>query len=159
MIAVPSLTLLFMLEDRAAAVLRFKAIGYQWYWTYTWEGPGLWRGRETYVGESYLVKEEEGRPNAFRLLDTSRPLYLPINTTSRILITSDDVLHSWTVPSFGVKADACPGRLNEVVVCPRRPGEFFGNCSEICGSNHRYMPIQVVVWAYGALRRCRHSLI
>lgn len=83
----------------------------------------------------------------FDQLDATSYLPLPVGVSSRILITSRDVLHSWTVPALGVKADACPGRLNEVVLSPTRTGTFYGQCSEICGAFHRFMPIEVKVMA------------
>ena len=116
--------------------------GHQWYWTYARRN--LTAENNQVVEDRFIIKESDGPLDLFRLLDTRYPLTLAPFVTSRLLVTSDDVLHSWTVPGFGVKVDACPGRINEVVVHPTRRGMFFGNCSEICGRNHRYMPIQVV---------------
>lgn len=141
-IAVPSLTLLFMIEDSSESFLRRKAVGYQWYWHY--DSSSL-RNPEGY--DSYMVATNSGKPEMFRLLDTTNYLRTPVGVSSRVLITSGDVLHSWTVPALGVKADACPGRLNEVILRPMRTGTFYGQCSEICGRNHRFMPIETKVLA------------
>lgn len=140
-IAIPSLTLLFIMEDSSEAFVRIKAIGYQWYWTY--ENFSSEQQREPF--ERYIIPEKRGTQDLFRLLDTTNSLLAPVNIPTRILITSGDVLHSWTVPALGVKADACPGRLNEVIILPLRTGTFFGQCSEICGRNHRFIPIEVKV--------------
>ena len=94
-----------------------------------------------------MVNPRSRKKELFRLLDTTNYLGLPVGVSSRVLITSGDVLHSWTVPSLGVKADACPGRLNEVVLSPMRTGTFYGQCSEICGRNHRFIPIETKVMA------------
>ena len=145
-IAIPSLTLLFMLEDSADAYITVKAIGRQWYWVYRWAGQSS--EGEGELLERYMIPPAQGREDLFRLLDTTAPLYLPLEVPVRVFIRSSDVLHSWTVPSLGVKADACPGRLNEVVLQAKRPGLFYGQCSEICGANHSFMPIQLIVWSW-----------
>ena len=93
--------------------------------------------------DSYIIPTTELEDNIFRLLDVDNRTVLPINLQTRILIRSVDVLHSWTVPSLGVKADAVPGRLNQLKFSRHRPGLFFGQCSEICGANHRFIPIVV----------------
>ena len=92
-----------------------------------------------------MKPEDELQPGEFRLLETDNVLYLPVNTPIRFLITANDVLHSWAVPSFGVKLDACPGRLNKVDALIFREGHFYGQCSELCGVNHSFMPISVNV--------------
>lgn len=140
-IAIPSLTLLFIIEDSSEAYIRTKAIGYQWYWryeTFRFNKPEI-------LFDSYIVPTSAGTLDLFRLLDTTNYLLAPVNIPTRVLVTSGDVLHSWTVPSLGVKVDACPGRLNEVILLPSRTGTYFGQCSEICGRNHRFMPIEVKV--------------
>lgn len=134
-LAIPSLSLLYILEEDSEHSLRVKALGHQWYWSY--------EIREIPSSPSfdrYIAPENERMPR-IRLLDVDNRLTLPFNTPIRILISSIDVLHSWTVPALGVKADACPGRLNQVNLIRLRPGVFFGQCSEICGANHRFMPI------------------
>ncbi len=111
------------------------------------------------IEEGACIPEHAARCDAFRLLDTTGPLLLPVNVLSRILVTSGDVLHSWSVPAVGVRADACPGRIVEVVVCPRRVGECFGHCSESCGRGHRHMPIHVVVTSAGKVTPSVMSLL
>lgn len=93
--------------------------------------------------DSYMVPEEDLEKGQLRLLEVDNPIYLPVGTHIRLLITSEDVLHSWTIPSFGCKVDACPGRLNQASVFIQREGTFYGQCSEICGVNHGFMPITV----------------
>jgi heme/copper-type cytochrome/quinol oxidase subunit 2 len=94
--------------------------------------------------DSYMLSTSDLVEGQFRLLEVDNRLYLPIKTHLRLLITSADVLHSWTIPSFGIKVDACPGRLNQASLFIKRPGLYFGQCSEICGINHGFMPIVVV---------------
>jgi len=100
-------------------------------------------GGESLNFDSYMIPEDDLTGGSLRLLEVDNRVVLPINTHIRVLITSADVLHSWAVPSFGVKVDACPGRLNQTSVFIRRPGVFFGQCSEICGVNHGFMPIVI----------------
>lgn len=140
-IAYPSFTLLYALDDLALPSLTVKIIGHQWYWSY-----------EIYAGshlaensfDSYMLDGTDLLEGQFRLLEVDNRLYLPIQTHIRLLITSADVLHSWAVPSFGIKVDACPGRLNQSSLFVKRAGLYFGQCSEICGINHGFMPIVVV---------------
>merc|ERR1711936_766496 len=95
--------------------------------------------------DAYMVPTNELERNIFRLLDVDNRTVLPYNIHIRILISSSDVLHAWTVPSLGVKADAVPGRLNQIKFISQRPGIFFGQCSEICGANHRFIPISLEI--------------
>lgn len=95
--------------------------------------------------DSYMIHEAELNTGDLRLLKTDMPLFLPKNTHIRLLITSSDVLHSWAVPSFGVKVDAVPGRLNQTSLYLKNTGTFYGQCSELCGVNHAFMPIEVYV--------------
>lgn len=144
-IAIPSLLLLYLLEEGIAASLTLKAVGHQWYWTY--EYSDFWRGEQQLEFDSYMVPANErgqGRP---RLLDTDNRTPLPYGAQVRVLVGSADVLHSWALPVIGVKADACPGRLNQVRFVRHRPGLFFGQCSEICGANHRFIPIALELTA------------
>jgi heme/copper-type cytochrome/quinol oxidase subunit 2 len=92
-----------------------------------------------------MISEDDLQPGLFRLLEVDNRVVLPVNTHIRVLVTAADVLHSWAVPSFGVKVDACPGRLNQTSMFIKRPGVFYGQCSEICGVNHGFMPICVEV--------------
>jgi len=95
--------------------------------------------------DSYIIPQNELELNIFRLLDVDNRTVIPYKIHIRILISSADVLHAWAVPSLGVKADAIPGRLNQVKFISQRPGIFFGQCSEICGANHRFMPIVIEI--------------
>lgn len=126
-IGIPSLRLLYLVEESGDTCCTIKALGNQWYWQYD-----LPTG---YPFSSYLVKGD------YRLLDTDNRLNIPEQLLVTLLISSADVLHSWTLPSLAIKADAVPGRVNKLALCPKRPGLFFGQCREICGRNHSFMPI------------------
>lgn len=142
-IALPSLLLLYMLDESIDRTLTLKAVGHQWYWRYEYSdfwSTGLQKPLEF---DSYMISPSDLPENGFRLLDTDNHTIAPVKTHIRILISSADVLHAWAVPSLGVKADAVPGRLNQVKFIGQRPGVFFGQCSEICGANHRFMPIVI----------------
>lgn len=134
-IALPSLRLLYLLDEIYKPALTLKSIGHQWYWRYEYSD------FKNIEFDSYIIPTEELKENEFRLLDVDNRIVLPINTQIRIIVSAADVLHSWTVPSLGVKVDATPGRLNQTNIFIRRPGLFFGQCSEICGANHRFIPI------------------
>lgn len=146
LIAIPSLTLLFIMEDSSESFVRVKVVGSQWYWRYE-RGSRAGENSGAEVFDSYLIPDNLGKDSLFRLLDTRNYLAVSVNIPIRLLITSRDVLHAWAVPALGAKADACPGRLNEVVIVPYQVGTFYGECSEICGSNHRFMPIELKVGA------------
>nr|AQT38650.1 cytochrome c oxidase subunit II [Agathymus mariae mariae]AVT43638.1 cytochrome c oxidase subunit II [Agathymus gilberti]AVT43650.1 cytochrome c oxidase subunit II [Agathymus mariae rindgei]AVT43662.1 cytochrome c oxidase subunit II [Agathymus mariae lajitaensis]AVT43674.1 cytochrome c oxidase subunit II [Agathymus mariae chinatiensis]AVT43698.1 cytochrome c oxidase subunit II [Agathymus mariae] len=135
-IALPSLRLLYLLDELNNPLITLKSIGHQWYWSYEYS--------DFYNIEfdSYMIQYPE-QINNFRLLDVDNRVTIPMNNQIRILITSSDVIHSWTVPSLGVKVDANPGRLNQTNFFINRPGIFFGQCSEICGANHSFMPIVI----------------
>ena len=140
-IAIPSLLLLYMLDETISCRLTLKAVGHQWYWRY--EYSDFWRPTEEKMVEfdSYMVPTNELEEGMSRLLDVDNRVVLPYGTHTRVLVRAADVLHSWTVPALGVKADATPGRLNQVKFVSHRPGVFYGQCSEICGANHRFIPI------------------
>jgi cytochrome c oxidase subunit 2 len=144
-IAMPSLLLLYMLDESIDSSLTLKVLGHQWYWSY--EYSDIWSIRDNTILEfdAYIIPSNELESNIFRLLDVDNRTIIPYNIHIRILISSADVLHSWTVPSLGVKADAIPGRLNQVKFISQRPGIFFGQCSEICGANHRFIPIVIEI--------------
>ena len=142
-IALPSLLLLYILDESVDSSLTLKTIGHQWYWRYEYRDFWSIRNEANLEFDSYIIPTDELRDRIFRLLDVDNRTVVPIHTQVRILISSADVLHSWTVPSLGVKADAVPGRLNQVKFIGQRPGLYFGQCSEICGSNHSFMPIVV----------------
>lgn len=136
-IAFPSLRLLYLLDEINEPTVTLKSIGHQWYWSYEYSD---FKNLEF---DSYIIPTNELTENIFRLLDVDNRIILPINSQIRILITSADVIHSWTIPSLGVKVDGTPGRLNQSNFIINRPGLFFGQCSEICGANHRFMPIVI----------------
>ena len=133
-----SLVLLYTLEETASpTTLTLKTIGHQWYWSYRF--PEILRTENEF--DRYIVSYNAQRKSSFRLLETDNIVTLPYLLNTRVLVSSRDVLHSWTVPSLGVKADATPGRLNQIFLMSNLPGIFFGQCSEICGANHRFIPI------------------
>nr|URH14224.1 cytochrome c oxidase subunit II [Chiropotes albinasus] len=135
MIALPSLRILYMTDEFNKPYLTLKAIGHQWYWSYEYSD------YEDLAFDSYIVPTYFLEPGEFRLLEVDNRTTLPMEADIRMLISSQDVLHSWAVPSLGIKTDAIPGRLNQAMVTSMRPGLFYGQCSEICGSNHSFMPI------------------
>nr|YP_214824.1 cytochrome c oxidase subunit II [Pseudocarcinus gigas]AAT52152.1 cytochrome c oxidase subunit II [Pseudocarcinus gigas] len=136
-IALPSLRLLYLLDEVNNPTLTLKTIGHQWYWSYEYSD-------FLHVEfDSYMVPSNELDQSGFRLLDVDNRTTLPMNTQIRVIITAADVIHSWTIPALGVKADAIPGRLNQVSFLINRPGLYFGQCSEICGANHSFMPIVI----------------
>nr|YP_010952763.1 cytochrome c oxidase subunit II [Trapezia septata]WMQ53183.1 cytochrome c oxidase subunit 2 [Trapezia septata] len=136
-IALPSLRLLYLLDEVNNPSMTLKTIGHQWYWSYEYSD---FLHLEF---DSYMTPLNEMNHSGFRLLDVDNRVVLPMNTQIRIIISAADVIHSWTVPSLGVKADAIPGRLNQVSFLISRPGLFYGQCSEICGANHSFMPIMI----------------
>nr|YP_009488046.1 cytochrome c oxidase subunit II [Anopheles kompi]AWB99735.1 cytochrome c oxidase subunit 2 [Anopheles kompi] len=136
-IAFPSLRLLYLMDEINTPSITLKSIGHQWYWSYEYSD---FLNLEF---DSYMIPTNELETNGFRLLDVDNRIVLPMNNQIRILVTATDVLHSWTIPSLGVKVDATPGRLNQINFLINRPGLFYGQCSEICGANHSFMPIVV----------------
>nr|YP_010963440.1 cytochrome c oxidase subunit II [Thitarodes xunhuaensis]WNL54555.1 cytochrome c oxidase subunit 2 [Thitarodes xunhuaensis] len=136
-IALPSLRLLYLLDEINNPLITLKTIGHQWYWSYEYSD------FNKIEFNSYMIPMNELKLNEFRLLDVDNRIILPMNTQIRILITATDVIHSWTIPSLGVKIDATPGRLNQSNFFLNRPGLFYGQCSEICGANHSFMPIVI----------------
>jgi cytochrome c oxidase subunit 2 len=140
-IALPSLLLLYILDESIDSSLTIKAIGHQWYWRYEYSDFWFSKNNSFIEFDAYIIPTSEITQDSFRLLRVDNHTVTPIKTHIRVLISSADVLHAWTVPSLGVKADAVPGRINQVKFIRQRPGIFFGQCSEICGANHRFMPI------------------
>lgn len=136
-IAIPSLRLLYLLDELNNPLITLKSIGHQWYWRYEYSD------FNNIEFDSYIIPSNELSKNNFRLLDVDNRIILPINNQIRILVTATDVIHSWTIPSLGVKVDANPGRLNQTRFFINRPGIFFGQCSEICGANHSFIPIVI----------------
>lgn len=146
LIAIPSLQLLYKLDNFIEPDLTIKAIGNQWYWSYEFSDFQT-EGKEISY-ESYLLRAEDLKIGDFRLRDVDNRLTIPVNTTNRVIVTSNDVIHCFTIPSMGFKIDAFPGRLNQIFFKSDRPGLFSGGCSEICGSEHGYMPITMEVVSY-----------
>nr|YP_010385102.1 cytochrome c oxidase subunit II [Dolichopus ungulatus]UPL65112.1 cytochrome c oxidase subunit II [Dolichopus ungulatus] len=136
-IAFPSLRLLYLLDEINEPIITLKSIGHQWYWSYEYSD------FMDIEFDSYMVPTNELPIDGFRLLDVDNRVVLPMNSQIRILVTAADVIHSWTVPALGVKVDGTPGRLNQTNFLINRPGLFFGQCSEICGANHSFMPIVI----------------
>nr|AAS13592.1 cytochrome oxidase subunit II [Papilio astyalus] len=136
-IALPSLRLLYLLDELNNPLITLKSIGHQWYWNYEYSD------FNNVEFDSYMIQYNKSTSNNFRLLDVDNRIVLPMNNQIRIMVTASDVIHSWTVPSLGVKIDANPGRLNQTNLFINRPGIFFGQCSEICGANHSFMPIMI----------------
>ena len=138
-IAIPSFKLLFYQDRAVDAEMTIKAIGHQWYWSYEYpDHDGL-------AFDAVMIADQDIGPGQVRLLETDNRLVLPVDTTIRVLVTADDVIHAWAVPAFGVKIDAVPGRLSETWVRIEREGVYFGQCSELCGAYHGFMPIAVEV--------------
>lgn len=134
-LALPSLRLLYLLDEVNDPVLSLKVIGRQWYWSYEYSD---------FINlsfDSYIIPEEDLVPGMFRLLEVDHRTVVPYGVRIRALITARDVIHSWTVPALGVKADAIPGRLNQLSFLINHPGVYYGQCSEICGANHSFIPI------------------
>lgn len=145
-IAVPSFALLYSMEEFVEPSLSIKVTGHQWYWCYEYSNskePGLASFIDGVKYESYMVASSDLVEGQLRLLEVDQRLLLPVQTHIQVYVTAADVLHCWTVPSLGVKLDACPGRLNQVSTYLKREGVFYGQCSEICGINHGFMPIVV----------------
>nr|YP_010729919.1 cytochrome c oxidase subunit II [Parnassius autocrator]WEF74816.1 cytochrome c oxidase subunit II [Parnassius autocrator] len=136
-IALPSLRLLYLLDELNNPLITLKSIGHQWYWSYEYSD------FNNIEFDSYMIQYNKNIPENFRLLDVDNRIILPMNNQIRIMVTATDVIHSWTIPSLGVKVDANPGRLNQTSFFINRPGIFFGQCSEICGANHSFMPIVI----------------
>lgn len=135
-VAFPSLRLLYLIEEGSDFDITIKVIGHQWYWSYEYRDLGF----KSF--DSYILSDDN---SLFRLLDVDNSLVVPYNTFIRIVVSRIDVIHSWTIPSVGIKVDAIPGRLNQLILIFNRMGLFIGQCSEICGANHRTMPILIIV--------------
>nr|UAV89292.1 cytochrome c oxidase subunit 2 [Cladonema multiramosum] len=138
-IAFPSLQLLYSMDEVIDPSLTIKAVGHQWYWSYEYSDVE----EESIEFDSYMIPTSDLEEGDFRLLEVDNRVVVPVNTQVRIVVTGADVIHCFAVPSLGVKADAIPGRLNQVSFLANRPGVFYGQCSEICGSDHSFMPIVI----------------
>nr|AER58619.1 cytochrome oxidase subunit 2 [Synallaxis albigularis] len=137
LLALPSLQILYMMDEIDEPDLTLKAIGHQWYWTYEYTD------FKDLSFDSYMLPTMDLPLGNFRLLEVDHRVVIPMESPIRVIVTADDVLHSWAIPSLGVKTDAIPGRLNQTSFITTRPGIFYGQCSEICGANHSFMPIVV----------------
>nr|YP_009236590.1 cytochrome c oxidase subunit II [Nebrius ferrugineus]AMJ16526.1 cytochrome c oxidase subunit II [Nebrius ferrugineus] len=137
MIALPSLRILYLMDEINDPHLTIKAMGHQWYWSYEYTD------YEDLTFDSYMIQTQDLTPGQYRLLETDHRMVVPMESPIRVLVSAEDVLHSWTVPALGVKMDAVPGRLNQTAFIISRPGVYYGQCSEICGANHSFMPIVV----------------
>nr|AAL28047.1 cytochrome oxidase subunit II [Terrisswalkerius moritzi] len=138
-LALPSLRILYLTDEVSNPVMTVKTVGHQWYWSYEYTD---------FINiemDSYMIQPLDLSLGDYRLLEVDNRIVVPMQLETRMLITAADVLHSWTVPSLGVKVDAVPGRLNQIGFTTSHPGVFYGQCSEICGANHSFMPIAVEV--------------
>jgi cytochrome c oxidase subunit II len=135
--AVPSFKLLYYVDRAHDAEMTLKVTGHQWYWSYEYPDNG------NFTFDSNHVQDADLKPGQLRLLEVDNHIVLPVDTTVRVLITSGDVMHSWFVPPVGVQMYAVPGRLNETWVKVEREGTFYGQCNQICGINHGFMPIEI----------------
>lgn len=136
-LALPSLRLLYLTDEISNPRITLKAIGHQWYWRYEYTD---------FIDieiDSYIIPTSDLSPGEFRLLEVDNRVVLPIQIEIRVLVTAADVIHAWTVPALGVKVDAVPGRLNQLGFTINQPGVFYGQCSEICGANHSFIPISI----------------
>lgn len=162
-IAIPSFALLYAMEISGVSLLTMKVTGHQWYWSYSFVfsldnpqivydiasntnielGGSFSNNIAEFSFDSYMVPTNELSDKGLRLLETTNPVVLPVDTFIKVYVTASDVLHCWAVPSLGIKIDACPGRLNQVNLFIDRIGHFYGQCSELCGVNHGFMPIEI----------------
>jgi len=161
LIAIPSFALLYAMDEVLNPAVTFKAIGHQWFWSYEYSDYAKYVGKplNNIVFDSNLIFESDLLLGEHRLLQVDNPIVLPTDLHIRVIITSLDVIHSWSVPSFGVKCDAVPGRLNQVFVFLKREGVFYGQCSELCGVNHGFMPIVVKAVSMDEYKHFIHSKI
>ena len=136
--AVPSFKILYKQDTIPKAEVTIKAVGYQWYWGYEYPD-------ENIIFESYMIETKDLKENQPRLLTVDHEVVVPVNKVVKVLITANDVLHAWALPAFGVKRDAVPGRINETWFKAEKVGTYYGQCSELCGIKHAFMPITVRV--------------
>lgn len=154
-IAIPSFRLLFLTDQTVDADMTIKAIGRQWYWTYEYPDHG------DFAFDAFIVADEDLQPGQLRLLETDNRLVVPVGKKVRVLTTSSDVLHAWAMPAFGIKMDSVPGRANETWFQVDKPDVYYGQCSELCGAGHGFMPITIEAvseaafdaWVAGARQR------
>jgi len=140
-IALPRLHLLYTIEEIFNPSISIKIIGHQWYWSYEY--------RDFNINfDSFILPPYRTFKRIFRLLDVDNRIVIPFNINIRLLVSSADVIHAWRIPSLGLKMDAIPGRLNQLITVGSRPGIYFDQCSEICGANHRFMPIALEICSF-----------
>lgn len=137
LIALPSLRILYLIDEINDPHLTIKALGHQWYWSYEYAD------YEDLGFDAYIIPTQDLSPGQFRLLEADHRMVVPVESPIRMLVSAEDVLHSWAVPALGIKIDAVPGRLNQTTFITDHPGIFYGQCSEICGANHSFIPIVV----------------
>nr|UYA96521.1 cytochrome c oxidase subunit II [Syrista sp. 1 GYN-2021c] len=135
LLALPSIKILYLMDEIFTPSITIKCMGHQWYWSYEYSD------FNNVEYDSFMIPSQDLQKGEFRLLEVNNRTIIPFNTYVRMLISSMDVIHSWTVPAMGVKTDATPGRINQINLLSIRPGLFYGQCSEICGANHSFMPI------------------
>nr|ALJ10672.1 cytochrome c oxidase subunit II [Pseudoeurycea orchimelas] len=152
-IALPSLRILYLMDEVNNPHLTVKAIGHQWYWSYEFTN------YENLTFDSYMIPTQDLLPGQFRLLEVDNRMIVPMESPIRVLVSAEDVLHSWAIPSMGIKTDAIPGRLNQTTFISSRPGVFYGQCSEICGANHSFMPIVVEATPLSQFQKWSSSML
>jgi cytochrome c oxidase subunit II len=136
-IAIPSFKLLYFMDRAVNPEMTLKAVGHQWYWSYEYPDNG------NFTFDAYMIADQDLQEGQLRLFDVDNPVVLPVDTDVRVLTTATDVIHSWAMPALGVKMDAIPGRMNETWLRIERPGVYYGQCSELCGDYHAFMPIKI----------------
>lgn len=139
LIAIPSVKLLYFMDKTEKAEMTVKVIAHQWYWEYEYPDHGNLKF------DSYMIEDKDLKPGQLRLLEVDNRVVIPADTNVRVILTSADVVHSWAVPAFGVKKDTVPGRINETWMRVNKEGIYYGQCSELCGARHGFMPIAVEV--------------
>ena len=153
LIAYPSFKLIYLIDEVIDAAITIKVVGHQWYWSYEYSDYADNAGQNI-LFDSYMIPTDDLSLGDLRLLEVDNQLVVPANTHIRCILTAADVIHSWAIPSLGVKLDCIPGRLNQTSFLAQRQGTFYGQCSEICGANHTFMPI--VVKAVDLDQYCLH---
>nr|AVP25687.1 cytochrome c oxidase subunit II [Xenorhina sp. TNHC-GDC 31177] len=136
-IALPSLRILYLMDEINNSNITIKTIGHQWYWSYEYSD------LKNINFDSYMIPTKTLNPGQIRLLEADNHMLTPTGMTIRTVVSADDVLHAWAVPSLGIKTDAIPGRLTQISFLISHPGLYYGQCSEICGANHSFMPITI----------------
>lgn len=139
-ILIPSIKILYVFDRAENPDITIKVTGHQWYWSYDYM-----LGDKKVSFDSYMIPDKDLKPGQLRLLDVDKPVVLPKDKTVRILITSQDVIHSFAVPSLGIKTDGIPGRINETWLRVQKEGMYYGQCSELCGKDHGFMPIAIKI--------------